>query len=85
MMDEGFGQLATELHAAEPEHGNMVLEVEAAWILALVGHARLALKRLDRGDIHIVRRAEALGIGAEVHFVVVQGMRFSGVDPRFVS
>ena len=44
MMDKRFGKLAAQLHAAEAEHGDVVVEIKPRGILARVSHAGLALE-----------------------------------------
>src|SRR6185437_6779766 len=81
VVNECFGKLAAEFHAAEAEHGDVVVEVEAGWVLAGVSHAGLALERFEGGDIDEIGGPIALGIAAEIDFVEVERELFAKSGP----
>ena len=80
-MEERFGEFAAQLHAAEAEHGDVVVEVEAGGVLTGVSHAGLALERFEGADIDKIGGPIALGIAAEVYFIEVEGEGFAEGGP----
>ena len=82
MVDESLGELAATLGAPKSQHRNMIPQVEAGRILALVSHAGLASSTFDPGDVDIMGGAKALGVGAETDLIVIQGELLARGDPR---